>query len=57
MGNVGLPNSRSLLQALRQCAMEAALDEREECAKVAEKFEPDERLDDVSYASREIRRR
>ena len=28
MAKVGLPNSRSLLQALQQCAMESALDER-----------------------------
>lgn len=28
MEQVGLPNSRSLLQALRQCAMESAMEER-----------------------------
>ena len=28
MAKVGLPNSSSLLQALQQCAMESALDER-----------------------------
>ena len=28
MAQVGLPNSRSLLQALQQCAMESALEER-----------------------------
>jgi len=38
MQDVGMPNSRSLLQALRQCAMEAALAEREECAKVCEEL-------------------
>lgn len=32
MNDVGLPNSRSLLQALKQCAMESALEEREACA-------------------------
>ena len=31
--------------------------EREECAKIAEKYEPDEKLDYVTYASREIRLR
>ena len=29
----------------------------EECAKIAEKYEPDEKLDYVAYASREIRLR
>ena len=29
----------------------------EECAKIAELYEPDEKLDYISYASREIRRR
>lgn len=33
MEDVGLPNSRSLLQALKQCAMEAALSERAVLAK------------------------
>lgn len=33
MNDVGLPNSRSLLQALKQCAMEAALSERAVMAK------------------------
>lgn len=33
MVDVGLPNSRSLLQALKQCAMEAALSERAVLAK------------------------
>ena len=32
-------------------------DEREACAKVAEKFEPDEKLDYVTYASTAIRAR
>ena len=29
----------------------------EECAKIAELYEPDEKLDYVAYASREIRRK
>ena len=33
MENVGMPNSRSLLQALKQAVMEATLKEREECSK------------------------
>ena len=32
MQQVGMPNSISLMQALRQCDMEATLDERERCA-------------------------
>ncbi len=34
MEDVGLPNSKSLLQALKQCAMEAVLNERAVLAKV-----------------------
>lgn len=44
MNNVGLPNSRSLLQALQQCAMEATIEVREqlqasqeECAELRAK--------------------
>jgi hypothetical protein len=44
-------------QALKQLIVEATLREREACAKIAESFEPDEKLDGVSYASREIRSR
>jgi hypothetical protein len=36
---------------------EAILDEREECAKVAERFEPDEKTSYVTYASTAIRGR
>lgn len=36
MSDVGMPNSRSLLQALKQCDMEATIAEREACAKVCE---------------------
>ena len=36
MEDVGLPNSRSLLQALKQCAMEAALSERAVLVKAGE---------------------
>jgi len=36
MYDVGLPHSRSLHQALRQCATEAALEEREACARACE---------------------
>lgn len=35
MTDVGMPNSRSLLQALRQCAMESAIAERKACAYIA----------------------
>lgn len=47
--------SNSLMQALRQCDKEARLSEREKCAKIAERYEPDEKLDRVAYASRDIR--
>lgn len=36
MQQVGMPESTSLLQALRQCDMEATLAERERCAKLVE---------------------
>lgn len=36
MEDVGLPNSRSLLHALKQCAMEAVLSERAVLAKAGE---------------------
>ena len=55
MKQVGMPNSRSLLQVLEQVATEAALLEREECAKIAERYEPDEKQDYVLYASSDIR--
>jgi len=57
MKNVGMPDSISLLQALQQCAMEATLAEREACALIAEKYEPDEKQDYITYASRDIRNR
>ncbi len=42
MENVGMPDSNSLLQALRQAAMEATLAEREacvvECARLKELY-------------------
>lgn len=43
MVDVGLPNSRTLLQALQQAVMEASLIERERCARIAEKYGPDEK--------------
>ncbi len=36
MADVGMPNSISLLQALKQAAMEATLKEREACATLCE---------------------
>jgi hypothetical protein len=35
----------------------AIINEREECAKISEKYEPDEKQDYIIYASREIRSR
>jgi len=40
---------------LRQCDKEARLDERERCARIAERYEPDEKSSHVTYASRDIR--
>ena len=57
MKEVGLPNSRSLMIALYQAANEGAFIERERCAKIAEKYEPDEKLENINYASCEIRNR
>jgi len=34
MADVGLPNSRSLMQALQQCDKEAALAERARCKRI-----------------------
>jgi len=41
MEDVGMPNSRSLLQALKQAVMEATLAEREACAKLIEPKNPE----------------
>ena len=61
MEQVGIPNSRSLLGALQQVANEVAQEtaaaEREACAKIVERYEPDEKLDYVDYASNDIRSR
>lgn len=57
MQQVGLPDSRTLLQTLKQCANEAARVERECCAYIAESFEPDEKSPGVDYASTQIRAR
>lgn len=40
MNDVGMPESKSLLQALKQAAREAALFEREQCAKLIEPKNP-----------------
>lgn len=36
MAQVGMPQSQSLLRALQQAVMEATLEERERCARIAE---------------------
>lgn len=36
MKSVGMPNSKSLLRALRQAVLEATIEERERCAKICE---------------------
>ena len=50
------PDLFGVSQIERFAALVAAA-EREACAKVAEKFEPDEKLDYVTYASTAIRAR
>ena len=42
---------------LKRCAALVADAEREACAKVAERFEPDEKTSYVAYASTAIRKR
>lgn len=42
MESVGLPNSKSLLQALKQAAMESALEERKACAKLIMPTNPED---------------
>lgn len=56
---VKLFNDRMALteEALTAMKVIAALEEREECAKVAERFEPDEKTSYVNYASTAIRAR
>jgi hypothetical protein len=43
------------LRAENERLQKAILIEREDCAKIAEKYEPDEKQDYITYASREIR--
>lgn len=57
MEDVGMRDSLSLYTALRSCAREAVRIEREACAKIAEKYEPDEKPDGAECASKEIRAR
>lgn len=42
---------------LRRIWEAATLVEREACARIAERYEPDEKLSYVTYASRDIRNR
>jgi hypothetical protein len=57
MESVGMPNSRSMLQALQQCAMEAALAEREECAKLCDNNACDYTREGAEVCAAEIRAR
>lgn len=57
MEKVGMPNSRSLLAALRQCAREAAQIEREECAKVCDNLTCDYTREGAEVCAEEIRSR
>ena len=53
----GMPNSRSVLQALQQCAMEAALAEREACAKLCDNNACDYTREGAEVCAAEIRAR
>ena len=57
MEKVGMPNSTSLLQALRQAAMEGALYEREECAKLLDPQNPKSDWTDYALTKAECARR
>jgi hypothetical protein len=48
---------KGVMAQLERFAALVRADEREECAKVAERFEPDEKTSYVTYASTAIRAR
>ena len=52
-----IPNSPDLFPKLVAFANLVAAKEREACAKIAERFEPDEKTSYVTYASTAIRAR
>ena len=57
MQSVGMPDSRNLLQALQQCAMESALIEREACAKLCDNNACDYTREGAEVCAAEIRAR
>jgi len=57
MEHIGAPNSRSLLQALKQVAMEATLKEREACAAICDKNACDYTKEGAEVCAAEIRAR
>ena len=57
MEHVGMPNSRSLLQALTQAVMEATLAEREACAAVCDNNACDYTKEGAEVCAAEIRAR
>lgn len=57
MEDVGMPNSRSLLQALKQAAMEAALKERQACAALCDNNSCDYTREGAEVCAAEIRAR
>lgn len=57
MESVGMPNRRSLLHALQQCAIESALVEREACAKLCDNNACDYTREGAEVCTAEIRAR
>jgi erythromycin esterase-like protein len=57
MAQVGMPDSRSLLQALKQAAMESAIKEREECARLIEPSNPQHDWTEYAATKAECARR
>jgi len=57
MEDVGMPNSRSLLQALKQAVMEATIKEREACAALCDNNACDYTRAGAEVCAAEIRSR
>jgi len=57
MSSIGMSNSISLLQVLKQCAMEATLIEREACAKLCDNNACDYTREGAEVCAAEIRAR
>lgn len=57
MSSIGMSNSISLLQVLKQCAMEATLIEREACSKLCDNNACDYTREGAEVCAAEIRAR